>query len=492
MPKQTIVIYWSRRDFRTTDNKALNEAINYAASNKLVFLPIYILDPNLLKSNVGYPRKKYLSVALAKFSQSFNNFTCFFSDPFLIFTQILTQFNVALFFNQDIEPYSLSRDQKIEELVLANEGKVFSFSDTLLVSKDLKTQTGNIYSVFTPFKNAAIENFLNLKPVQNADLNFVDKLKFNWNDEISKSIINCNQSDIFQKIDSPNIIYLNNGEFSVNIDEIFNRQNIQELAPYFDQTQAINHFRNYLENDILAYKTSRDFLGLSVENKNSTSSMSIALKWGLVSASMLVNMIIEKFGLEMTKNNESLSHYMSELLWREFYKYTLFHFPSVLNLEYQPKYQNSISWVGGQAGLDLFTAWIKGQTGYKVVDAAMAEISLSYKMHNRSRMIVASILTKNLGIDWRWGQEYFRAMLLDLDEAANNGGWQWASSTGSDPKPIRIFNPYLQAQNYDKDSVYTNYWLEKAEKQHGLCSPFSPIIEHDIARQNALIRYKQG
>jgi deoxyribodipyrimidine photo-lyase len=98
-------------------------------------------------------------------------------------------------------------------------------------------------------------------------------------------------------------------------------------------------------------------------------------------------------------------------------------------------------------------------------------------------MIVASILTKNLGVDWRWGQEYFRAMLFDLDEASNNGGWQWAASVGSDPKPIRIFNPYLQAEKYDPENTYQNKWLINSKS-------LDPIVPHIQARRETLKRYK--
>ena len=174
----------------------------------------------------------------------------------------------------------------------------------------------------------------------------------------------------------------------------------------------------------------------------------------------------------------------SELIWREFYRYILYHRPSVLNLEYQVKFQNTIKWEVGEIAQERFLAWIKGETGYKVVDAAMNQLARTGWMHNRSRMIVASILTKNLGIDWRWGQEYFRLMLLDLDEASNNGGWQWGSSTGSDPKPIRIFNPYLQTENYDKENLYQNKWLPRSYKYSK-----PPIIDHKVAREQALARY---
>lgn len=147
--------------------------------------------------------------------------------------------------------------------------------------------------------------------------------------------------------------------------------------------------------------------------------------------------------------------------------------------------QNEIKWLDDKYATKYFLAWIRGETGYPIVDAAMRQLAATGWMHNRSRMIVASVLTKNLGVDWRWGQEYFRATLIDLDEASNNGGWQWASSTGSDPKPIRIFNPYLQAENYDQKNLYQKKWLPQNYKPR-------PIIEHKLAREQALIRYGQG
>jgi deoxyribodipyrimidine photo-lyase len=115
----------------------------------------------------------------------------------------------------------------------------------------------------------------------------------------------------------------------------------------------------------------------------------------------------------------------------------------------------------------------------------MMQLAKSGYMHNRARMIAASILTKNLGVDWRWGQAYFRAALVDLDEASNNGGWQWGASVGADPKPIRIFNPHLQAENYDTDSAYQKKWLSTAYQQH----PAPEIIPHPVARDEALVRY---
>ena len=154
----------------------------------------------------------------------------------------------------------------------------------------------------------------------------------------------------------------------------------------------------------------------------------------------------ESFENPLSSRNESARHYISELIWREFYGYLLYHYSHLMNTEFQEKFRGRTRWVPEAEARVRFLAWVKGKTGYAIVDAAMKQLAKSGWMHNRARMIVASVLTKNLGVDWRWGQEYFRAVLIDLDEASNNGGWQWGASVGADPKPIRIFNPYLQAK----------------------------------------------
>jgi deoxyribodipyrimidine photo-lyase len=182
--------------------------------------------------------------------------------------------------------------------------------------------------------------------------------------------------------------------------------------------------------------------------------------------------------------NEGSGVWLSELIWRDFYAQIMANFPHAMARSFKPEY-DAIKWEHGPHAHKLFDAWCQGRTGYPLVDAAMMQLAKTGWMHNRSRMIVASVLTKNLGVDWRWGQEYFRAMLIDLDEASNNGGWQWGASVGADPKPIRIFNPYLQAANYDKKNVYQNKWLSKEYFDANI----PPIIEHKDAREQALKRY---
>ena len=148
-------------------------------------------------------------------------------------------------------------------------------------------------------------------------------------------------------------------------------------------------------------------------------------------------------------------HFISELYWRDFYYYIAYHFPLVFKQSFLP-WAKYMEWINDK---DQFTAWCQGKTGVPMVDAGMRELNHTGWMHNRSRMIVASYLTKNLLIDWQWGEQYFAQHLIDYDPAQNNGGWQWSASTGADPRPLRIFNPYTQATNYDPEAEYIKTWV---------------------------------
>jgi deoxyribodipyrimidine photo-lyase len=264
---------------------------------------------------------------------------------------------------------------------------------------------------------------------------------------------------------------------------------------------VLARFEYFLESEELEqYETNRNSLELDAKTGESdghayssqTSKMSLALAWGLVSARTLVKMMQDYYGEAFdnpmsSRVSSGALTYISELIWREFYRYQLFHRPELFDLEFQKRFQGTITWAENDIAKERFLAWVKGETGYAIVDAAMKQIAETGWMHNRSRMIVASILTKNLGVDWRWGQEYFRAALIDLDEASNNGGWQWGASVGTDPKPIRIFNPDLQAKNYDASGAYQKRWLNTGE--FSLSSERVPLVEHKVAREEALKRY---
>lgn len=466
--REKVVIYWQRREFRFLDNPALFEAIKYAKKQDLPFCPIFTFDTNILhgvQGSVGYPRRFALFNLLKNWQTVWQEKCVSVSSPFLIFNSppekafenLSKYYDIELFINKDWEPYAQQRDEIVQKLVK----NVHEFEDQISIDKDTKTSTGQVYRVFTPFLKRVFDEFLNTKIYSEPDL---QDLKFCGLEKVNIDSLDLlkNPENLEKKLFENWHFFIKTeaGEKKIDLKEKIGGQiNLQNWS--FDEKFWLQKFKKFVKKDLEKYEENRQNLAL----ENGTSKMSMALKWGLVSARVLKEEILNHGGnTQILTGNSGAVKYINELVWREFYKYILYHFPKILDEEYQQKRKNLL-WNYSEEAWKNFQKWIVGQTGYDIVDAAMNEIKKTGFMHNRSRMIVASFLTKNLQIDWRWGQEYFRNILIDLDDASNNGGWQWAASTGVDPKPIRIFNPFLQAQNYDKDGVYREKWLGKDWQQ---------------------------
>jgi len=218
---------------------------------------------------------------------------------------------------------------------------------------------------------------------------------------------------------------------------------------------------------ISTYHATRDLPAL-----RGTSRLSVHLRFGTISIRSLVKTALE--------TNDK---WLNELIWRDFYQSILWHFPHVEKRAFKKPY-DFILW---RNNTEEFRAWCDGKTGYPIVDAGMRELNQTGFMHNRVRMIVASFLTKHLLIDWRWGEAYFAQNLLDFDLASNNGGWQWAASSGVDATPyFRIFNPYLQTERFDSKLKYVKKWIPELDT----ASYPKPIVDHKLARIRALDVYK--
>jgi deoxyribodipyrimidine photo-lyase len=235
--------------------------------------------------------------------------------------------------------------------------------------------------------------------------------------------------------------------------------------------------------------------------------LSVHLRFGTVSIRQLAREAYPR----MLAGSPGASVWLSELIWRDFYVQVLHNFAHVgQGHSFKPDY-DAISWVHGKHAHKLFDAWCEARTGYPLVDAAMRQINQTGYMHNRLRMVVASFLVKDLGIDWRWGERYFAEHLNDFDLSANNGGWQWASSSGCDAQPyFRIFNPISQSERFDPEGKFIRRyipelaalptkdlhapWLAKplelqaAEVVIGKTYP-APIVDHAEAREKTLARY---
>jgi deoxyribodipyrimidine photo-lyase len=216
------------------------------------------------------------------------------------------------------------------------------------------------------------------------------------------------------------------------------------------------------------YHTYRDFPA-----RQGTTGLSVHLRFGTIS--------IRDLACRVSALNETL---LNELIWREFYMMILWHFPCVAARAFRPAYDH-IVWRNNE---EEFAAWMEGRTGYPIVDAGMRQLNETGYMHNRVRMIVASFLVKHLLIDWRWGEQYFASRLMDFDQSANNGGWQWAAGSGCDAAPyFRIFNPALQTAKFDPDLRYIRQWVPELDQ----FSYPQPVVNHEMARKRCIDTYKK-
>ncbi len=495
--KSPLIIYWARRDLRTLDNPALFAAVQKSNVEQIPLLPLFILEEYMISGEseyqFGYPSRFFLAQALPVFAAQFKIFALVQGKAMTYLKALSEKYELTVFVNDDVYVDFYTQVTKLTKAGVSVE----VCEDALSVPKDTVSGEGNLYSVFTPFKKNVWAHFTRKKQLSKVSLNDVLYAQSALVSALPSQIALTTEAiwNLFSKQR-----FITVGEKTIDLDAYTKLPKLE--AWYVSEAEALARFSDYLiSGDLDAYKTNRDSLELDVSSEDNvqlaargkTSRMSLALAWGLVSSRTLLQMMQEHFDESFdnpfsTRVSEGALTYISELIWREFYRYQLFHRPELMTTEFQKRFQGTIAWVDDATAEKRFIAWIQGETGYPVVDAAMKQLSETGWMHNRSRMIVASILSKNLGVDWRWGQEYFKAVLMDLDEASNNGGWQWGASVGADPKPIRIFNPELQAKNYDAAGLYQKRWLH-SDENFSLLSPSVPIVEHKVAREEALQRY---
>ena len=380
----------------------------------------------------------------------------------------------AVFTNHDDEPYSLARDAQVQA-ALEGQGVAFhTFKDHVIFERqEVLTLAGKPYSVFTPYKNAWLKKvdafYLKPYPVQTYGA--------------ALAPLPANETP-----DVPSLAELG-----------FEATNLSAL-----KLPAGSQGGNALFEDFLSrmkdYRETRDFPGI-----RGPSYLSVHLRFGTVSIRKLA-----ACALEQQTGNEGAATWLGELIWRDFYAQILSNFPRVAGNAFKPEY-DAIQWERGEKAESLFIAWCEGRTGYPLVDAAMNQLNQTGYMHNRLRMVTASFLVKDLGIDWRWGERYFAEKLNDFDLASNNGGWQWAASTGCDAQPyFRIFNPVSQSEKFDADGKFIRRYLPVLARlpKAALHSPWlanavelmaadvtpggnypKPVVDHAEARALTLQRY---
>jgi deoxyribodipyrimidine photo-lyase len=439
-------------------------------------LPVFVLDPALLASPyVGDKRVAFLLEGLRRLDQDLetrgSRLIVRRGSPRQALAQIVTESGAnAILAEEDYSPYARRRDEQIaRHLPLHVTGGLTVQPPGAIVKKD-----GDPYVTFTPFMR-----------------------RWKAQTHVPTSAV----------LAAPDAIPTPD---RITSEPIPGEPSLPAEVPFSPgEAKAQDRLHKFVDEDerpVYRYAETRDRL-----DATGTSRLSPYLRFGMLSARQAI--VAALSAIEVAPNQdarESATPWLNELIWREFYIHILYHFPQVREQSFRQSLQ-SITW---KNDLDAFSAWCQGQTGYPIVDAAMRQLSQTGWMHNRARMIVASFLTKDLLVDWRWGERWFMQHLVDGDPAANNGGWQWTAGTGTDAAPyFRIFNPILQSQKFDPRGTYIRRWLPELgsvpikfihepwrmsvqqQKSYNCLIGHDyahPIVDHANARQRAIKVYQEA
>jgi deoxyribodipyrimidine photo-lyase len=368
-----------------------------------------------------------------------------------------------LFYNYQYEVNEQQRDRQLEKSL---QQVTFQGFDDSVILPPGSVMTGNheMYKVFTPFKNA-------------------------WLRRLKESLPECASAPAQREGEKM-------PDATAMLDFDYPQQPFD--ASLFPATEkaAIAHLRHFCQHGAGEYDTQRDFPAIE-----GTSRLSACLTLGVLSPRQCLHRLLAEQPKALEGGPGAV--WLNELIWREFYRHLMTYHPDLCKHRPFIRWTDGVSWQHDEKQLQ---AWQNGQTGYPIVDAAMRQLNETGWMHNRLRMITASFLVKDLLIDWRIGERYFISQLIDGDLAANNGGWQWAASTGTDAAPyFRIFNPTTQGQKFDAEGAFIRHWLPElaelpdkaihdpwswADKQGVTLAYPRPVVDHKQARTATLAAYE--
>lgn len=444
---KSITIFWFRRDLRLDDNAGFYRALK----NEKNVLPLFIFDREILDKleNKKDARVEFIHAEITRLHTELkalgSTLLVRYGSPEKIWKELLKTYTInAVYTNHDYEPYAKKRDAAIASLVSKKDIPFNTYKDHVIFEKDEVVKgDGTPYVVFTPYSKIWKAK-LKSRMVKNTVDKATDKISYYFKPY-------------------PNKKYFKN-LFQTKAEKIIS---LKEMG--FEAGDQVIPERSVARKIIKKYDEHRNFPALK-----GTTRLGLHFRFGTIS--------IRDKALKASRLNET---FLSELIWRDFYAMILEQFPHVADGPFRAKYAQ-IEWRNNE---EEFKAWCAGKTGYPIVDAGMRELNTTGFMHNRVRMITASYLTKHLLINWQWGEAYFAEKLLDFDLASNNGGWQWAAGTGTDAAPyFRIFNPYTQADKFDKQKEYIKEWVP----EFGTDKYPEPIVDHKEARERCLRVYKEG
>jgi deoxyribodipyrimidine photo-lyase len=462
--KKEKALVWFRRDLRDHDHAALSAALAEAQQVYCAFVfDSDILDalPTRHDRRVHFIRESLVELDAALRAKG-GGLIVRHGRVVNEIPALARQLGVsAVYTNRDYEPSAKRRDAQVAEELQIDGIAFHGFKDqTIFDGDEVLTQAGKAFSVFTPYKNAW------LKRLTAADC----------------AIWPCEGQLAGQELAGVPAL-----------EEIgFTPTELTKVGIQPGMSGALRLWDDFAQGRLERYGSLRDFPAVK-----GVSYLSVHLRFGTISIRQLVREALA----------QKADTWLSELIWRDFYFMILDHYPHVVSHAFKPEY-DAIQWANRP---EAFAAWCEGRTGYPLVDAAMRQLNFSGWMHNRLRMVVASFLTKDLGLDWRLGEQYFAEQLNDFDLSANNGGWQWASSSGCDAQPyFRIFNPITQSEKFDAEGKFIRRYLPELAKvpNKHIHAPWkmgrieqealgmvigrdypSPIVDHATARDETLARY---
>ncbi len=460
-----VSVIWFRRDLRVRDHPALAAA---AAHTECV--PLFVFDPRLLTEG-RFPsaiRTRFMMGCLAELDAALRELggrlVVRFGRPEEEVATLCREVGAEdLYFTADVSPWARARDQRVVDAL--GDIRPHAMPGACVVDDPaaIRTKQDRAYTVFTPFART-------------------------WRTVERRAVLQApRQLSTPAAIEAGTLPSLE----QLGMDE----PPSPGTFPPGEQA-AREQLERFLRTGLQQYSEGRD------APKGGSSRLSPYLRWGCLSALSLDTRVSEMDGT-------GPDDYRTELAWRDFYSAVLIHFPHVTRLEYIERFRQ-LEWADPAEHLG---AWTEGQTGYPLVDAGMRQLAHEGWMHNRVRMVVGSFLTKDLHLDWREGERVFMERLLDGDMAANNGGWQWIASTGTDPKPYfqRLFNPVTQQERFDPDGEYVRRWCPELERVPAprLSKPWTmspeeqeaagcrigedypaPIVDHAVERRRAVERYQ--
>jgi len=462
-------LVWFRRDLRTDDHAALYAALKSA---RRVFC-VFVFDTVILGKLPSRRdrRVEFIWESVSELAREFRKLggglIVRHGDAREQVPRLAAELKVGVVYaNHDYEPRAVTRDAAVARALQAQEIVFHTRKDQVIFEKDeVLNRAGRPFVVFTPYKNAwlaAIKPFfLKAYPVAR------------YRERLASGPAGA----------IPSLDTLG-----------FEPTNLRDLGIGTGMSGARHMFESF-KSRLARYHERRDFPAIK-----GTSFLSVHLRFGTIS-------IREVARAACLDGSAGARTWLTELIWRDFYFAILHHYPYVVDRAFRPEFAN-LEWPNDER---LFAAWCEGRTGYPLVDAAMRQINLTGYMHNRLRMIAASFLTKDLLVDWRWGERFFAERLNDFDLAANNGGWQWAASTGCDAQPyFRIFNPVTQSRKFDPDGKFIRHYVpelagcdhknihapwemsDAAQRQAGVIIGKdypAPVVDHGAQRKRALALY---